>query len=192
MLRSKNRTSTPSRRQRMLSSQCSAPGSFILRPGCQTPSRLTGSECRSMPSHRYPSSRWFSQKSSGSCAASSSPLLAASAMILAPNETLCRDPDRTSQHGGSSSPAEVWRSSLQSSQSSPNWLAIVKRSFSSAGLSDEAAEMAARSQRQSTRHFYNSRLWHFAAWCSEQHLDPTVAPLASIADMFMHLFKSGL
>ena len=52
--------------------------------------------------------------------------------------------------------------------------------------------MAARSRRRSTRDIYSSRLRHFASWCSGRDLDPTQAPLISVADFFMHLFRSGL
>ena len=52
--------------------------------------------------------------------------------------------------------------------------------------------MAAQSQHRSSHDIYNSRLGHFTSWCSERDLDPTQAPLISVADFFMHLFQSGL
>ena len=104
------RTSTSSRRRRMFSSWSSAPGSSIPSPGHQTLFRSIRQECQPTPSHRYPSSRWFPSKSSGSCAVSSSSL----PFAFWPCQPwfpclmqLLQDPDCIFQQGGSSSPAEV-------------------------------------------------------------------------------------
>ncbi|XP_022099644.1 uncharacterized protein LOC110984122 isoform X2 [Acanthaster planci] len=118
------------------------------------------------------------------------PLLATPAMVPVSDQTSRPGTSDPSRQTGSAISTEVRRASPSSEVTTPDLLAILKQSFRSTGLSDEAAEMASKSRHQSTRSIYDSRLRHFTFWCSERSLAPTEVSVTSIADFFMHLFIS--
>ena len=74
----------------------------------------------------------------------------------------------------------------------PNILDAVKQSLRSAGLSADAASLAAQGRRLSTRRTYDSRLRHYHRWCEEHTYDPCTTPLAVVGDFFMYLFHKDL
>ena len=75
---------------------------------------------------------------------------------------------------------------------SPDVLAVVERSLRTAGLSANAASMAARGRRVSTLKAYNSRLRHFYRWCRQKTISPSTASIGEISDFLMELFSHHL
>jgi len=73
----------------------------------------------------------------------------------------------------------------------PDCLATLIRTYRAAGLSEQAASLAAAARRDSTRKTYNSRLRKYFGWCTRQQVDPLHASLGEVGDFFMALYNEG-
>ena len=93
-----------------------------------------------------------------------------------------RSPDTTNLQG----------TSCISRQSLSLCLDVIKMSFQTAGLSDTAAALAAKSRRAFTRKTYDNRLQHHIKWCSQKAVNAYSASLTDIGDFFVRLFDSRL
>ncbi len=80
----------------------------------------------------------------------------------------------------------------RSGQSSSLCLDAIKSSLQTAGLSKDAASLAAKCRRPSTRRTYDNRLQHFFKWCAKEGFDPSSASITVIGDFLLHIFNSGL
>ena len=107
-------------------------------------------------------------------------------------------PTAGSQAGGSTAEgryplsARLRSPSPSSGESPPNVLGFVTQSLRAAGLSQRAADIAARSRRSSTREIYDSRLRRFHKWCRARSLHPANTSVGQVADFLVYLFDSGL
>ena len=89
-------------------------------------------------------------------------------------------------------PARIQSGSSGSRGSAPDVLDAVMRSLRLAGLSRQAAEVAAQSQRASTRRVYDCRLCHFFKWCRRRAIHPADTSVEEVGDFLLYLFDSGL
>ena len=71
-------------------------------------------------------------------------------------------------------------------------LDAIKLTLRQAGLSEDAATLAAKSRRPSTRRTYDNRLQPYIKWCTDETVHSHSASLTDIGDFFLHLFHSGL
>ena len=119
--------------------------------------------------------------------------------ILA-EETLVYEPDQpASRHSTNSANKERQTETTRDSNILPsttepeiNIMAYFRECGTEAGLSERAAEMAAKHLRTSTREVYDCRLQRFLKWCQQLQVDPCSATLGKIADFLLLLFDEGL
>ena len=70
-------------------------------------------------------------------------------------------------------------------------LATRRRRAKEAGLSERAANIAAKALRSSTRRCYDARINLFRQWCRDNQADPGSPSLANVADFFLFSFNKG-
>ena len=63
------------------------------------------------------------------------------------------------------------------------------RAYTADGLSEEAANLAAKARRPSTRTTYNSRLKQYFSWCRGHQVSPHKAPVGAVAEFLTEQFK---
>ena len=63
------------------------------------------------------------------------------------------------------------------------------RAYTADGLSEEAANLAAKARRPSTRATYNSRLKQYFSWCRGHQVSPHKAPVGAVAEFLTEQFK---
>ena len=68
----------------------------------------------------------------------------------------------------------------------------IKMFFRTAGLTDTAAALAAKSRRASTRKTYDNRLQYYIKWYFQKAVNPYSASRTDIGDFFVRLFDSRL
>ncbi len=120
--------------------------------------------------------------------------------ILAPPSMVHCETSETASGSSSNPPDSSWPtvpttltvSSPGTTRSPPSMLAIVKRAFHSAGLSEDAATLATKGHWLSTRQVYDSRIRHFTKWCDERRLDLLSASLADVTEFLLFLFRAKL
>ena len=118
--------------------------------------------------------------------------LASATLVPSSSGPTCSAPSQTSNPTRPPDPAQNSVQAPRSSLSSSLCLDAVKVSLRSAGLSEEASTLAAKSRRESTRRTYDNRLVHFTRLCKERAIDPHSASLTIVRDFLLHLFNSGL
>ena len=112
--------------------------------------------------------------------------LASTSMVSEAHSPPHTSPRLTSPTGGSHCPTPVEDLPPGVGEPPLNVLDVVQHSFRSAGLSSDAASMAARGCRKFTRGTYDSRLQHYHKWCRHNSFDPCPG------DFLMKLFNQGL
>jgi hypothetical protein len=70
-----------------------------------------------------------------------------------------------------------------------DWLDNFRRSYTEAGLSRKAADLASKARRDSMRQSYNSRLRRFYKWCRCTSINPNAASLGEIGTFLTEVFK---
>ena len=122
---------------------------------------------------------------------SGGPVLAKTTMVPGGNGPPSGHASDSPSETGSGGPTSLRDKASTAGEPTLNRLAIIGKSARSSGLSDRAADLIARSHRDSTREVYNSRLTAFFEWCDSNDLDPHTAPLGSVADFLITLFDKG-
>ena len=122
-----------------------------------------------------------------------SALVAPPTLVRPPSgSTGLRASSATSTIRSPDSPASPLRSPSPNSRSPRlDCLDAFKQSFQAAGLSEEAASIAGKARRPSTRLSYNSRLSRFSRWCGHKQVDPFSTSVGDIADFLLHVYKTG-
>ncbi|XP_038074932.1 uncharacterized protein LOC119742822 [Patiria miniata] len=120
------------------------------------------------------------------------PILASSALVSEDSQSSDSHTNNTPSEGRSSCSTPLQNSTARARDTSPDVLAIVEQSLRTAGLSANAATIAAQSRRASTRQSYNSRLRHYYKWCRDKSIDPSTASVGQISDFLMERFTQGL
>ena len=119
-------------------------------------------------------------------------ILASEAMVHTPNQPTNTQSEDTPSEEGFVETARDKNVFPRSSETEPDTLAHFRQLAQKAGLSERAANLAAKFLRTSTRDTYDSRLHRFYKWCREIQTDPTSAPVGKIADFLILLFDEGL
>ncbi len=77
------------------------------------------------------------------------------------------------------------------SDNSPDCMAAFVQSYRAAGLSQQAAHMAGKARRPSTRKTYNARLRRYYSWCGRKKIDPLQASVKFVGDFLLSVFNAG-
>ena len=64
-------------------------------------------------------------------------------------------------------------------------------SYTAAGFSQSAAEIAGEARRPATRKTYNSRIKRYKHWCDRSKVDPLRASIGQVADFLTTVFNQG-
>ena len=75
--------------------------------------------------------------------------------------------------------------------SASSCLETINRRFLSEGLSQRAADLAAKSRRDTTIATYDSRLEKFYSWAKANSVNPVEAPVEDLCSFFVSLFDEG-
>ena len=158
--------------------------------GCSS-TRLDRNVCLRLPSDLAPVQSVIQSGTGAVQDHPDSPILASTTLVSTTGVTPGCPPSSPPDQGR---PAVSARGSPLSSTREPalDCVDVVKSSLRAAGLSEEAASLAAASRRDSTVKVYNSRIRHWAKWCKRRGCDPCSAPLGEVAEFLTHLHGDGL
>ena len=70
-------------------------------------------------------------------------------------------------------------------------MANLRESFTSQGISPEAADLLLASWRSKTKSNYDSLFAKWAGWCQSRHRDPTTGPVEDIVNFLAELYRDG-
>ena len=98
--------------------------------------------------------------------------------------------DQPASDGGARpSPGQDTDSTDDDPGPAPNCMEYFVRSYTADGRSEEAANLAAKARRPSTRAIYNSCLSKYFSWCRGCQINPHKAPLGAVAEFLTEQFK---
>ena len=98
--------------------------------------------------------------------------------------------DQPASDGGARpSPGQDTNSTDDDPGPAPDCMEYFVRSYTADGLSEEAANLAAKARRPSTRATYNSCLSKYFSWCRGCQINPHKAPLGAVVEFLTEQFK---
>ena len=115
---------------------------------------------------------------------------------VAPSDVVHKASDNGSR-GSNSPPASegshpdsggISSTASDSQDSEPDSMATFVRSYTQAGLSKEAAAIAGKSRRPSTRRSYNTRLRKYYRWCKRHKVAPHSASVGEVCEFLTWVF----
>ena len=122
--------------------------------------------------------------------ASNSPVVAqANAVPEAAVSSGSRADQPASDGGAHPSPGQDTDSTDDDPGPAPDCMEYFVRSYTADGLSEEAANLAAKARRPSTGATYNSHLSKYFSWCQGRQISPHKAPLGAVAEFLTEQFK---
>lgn len=122
---------------------------------------------------------------------SHSPLLAKTTVVSA-DSSHARGPTLSVSRGSLPSiSSETQNPSSRPSVPTSSCLEVINRRFLSEGLSQRAADLAAKSRRESTIATYDSRLEKYYSWAKANSVDPVEASVEDLCSFFVSLFDEG-
>lgn len=95
------------------------------------------------------------------------------------------------EEGPDMDPGQDRSSNNEDQNPEPDCMATFIRSYRAAGLSQEAAALAAKARRPSTRKTYNCRIKKFTGWCKDRKINPYKASVGKVGDFLTWTFNQN-
>ena len=109
---------------------------------------------------------------------------------MVPNHTGGLPPSSTSQGPGPSANESGLHN--EATDSGTNYMAYLRESFTSQGISPEATDLLLSSWRSKTKSNYNSLFAKWANWCQQQNRNPTSGPVKDVVNFLAELFRQDM